>query len=178
MPASSRRPAPAVDKFEEAPCAPPVAPCWTGTVPEAGTRLVYILHNEAKKRGAHCLATVCPLCQFNLDAYHAQVRAEYGDVLTPAVYFTQLMGLAFGLPEEKLGLNRAAIPFLWRPAQPGPAQKAVPCSGYGPCGGPGFWLKADPETAQPEGPVRAPRGNLCIDSEGKYWRTFKPMSCD
>ena len=81
---------------------------------------------EAKKRGAHCLATVCPLCQFNLDAYHAQVRAEYGDVLTPAVYFTQLMGLAFGLPEEKLGLNRAAIPFLWRPAQPGPAQKAVP----------------------------------------------------
>ena len=48
----------------------------TGTVPEAGIRLVYILLNEAKKRGADCLATVCPLCQFNLDAYHAQVTAE------------------------------------------------------------------------------------------------------
>ncbi len=43
----------------------------TGTVPEAGIRMVYILLNEARKRGADCLATVCPLCQFNLDAYHA-----------------------------------------------------------------------------------------------------------
>jgi heterodisulfide reductase subunit B len=34
----------------------------------------------------------------------------------PTVYFTQLMGLAFGLPEKELGLNRAAIPFTWRPS--------------------------------------------------------------
>jgi hypothetical protein len=32
----------------------------TGTVPEAGIRLVYILLNEARKRGADCLATVVP----------------------------------------------------------------------------------------------------------------------
>lgn len=88
----------------------------TGTVPEAGIRMVYILHNEARKRGADCLATVCPLCQFNLDGYHHQVRSQYGEVLVPAVYFTQLMGLAFGLPEKDLGLHRAAIPFTWRPA--------------------------------------------------------------
>lgn len=88
----------------------------TGTVPEAGIRLVYILHSEARKRGAECLATVCPLCQFNLDGYHSRVRSEYGDVLVPAVYFTQLMGLAFGLPEGELGLNRAAVPFTWRPS--------------------------------------------------------------
>jgi len=31
------------------------------------------------------------------------------------VYFTQLMGLAFGLPQEELGLNRSAVPFKWRP---------------------------------------------------------------
>jgi heterodisulfide reductase subunit B len=85
-------------------------------VPEAGIRMVYILHNEAKKRGADCLATVCPLCQFNLDAYYAQVSTEYGPVLVPTVYFTQLMGLAFGLPEKKLGLHRVNIPFRWRPA--------------------------------------------------------------
>ena len=87
----------------------------TGTVPEAGNRLVYILHNEARKRGADCLVTVCPLCQFNLDAYHAAVRSEYGEVMVPAVYFSQLMGLAFGLAEKQLALNRAAIPFSWRP---------------------------------------------------------------
>ena len=30
--------------------------------------------NEAKKRGADCLATVCPLCQMNLDAYQPRVN--------------------------------------------------------------------------------------------------------
>ena len=97
----------------------------TGTVPEAGIRMVYILLNEAKKRGADCLATVCPLCQFNLDAYHAQVTAEYGPVLVPTVYFSQLMGLAFGLSEKELALNRAAIPFKWRPAEASPAPVAA-----------------------------------------------------
>ena len=96
----------------------------TGTVPEAGIRMVYILLNEAKKRGADCLATVCPLCQFNLDAYHTPVTAQYGPVLVPTVYFTQLMGLAFGLPEQELGLNRAAIPFKWRPAAAAVASRA------------------------------------------------------
>jgi heterodisulfide reductase subunit B len=103
----------------------------TGTVPEAGIRMVYILLNEARKRGADCLATVCPLCQFNLDAYHSKVRGEYGDVVVPTVYFTQLMGLAFGLPEKQLGLNRAAVPFRWRPAPLSAAPKpaaAVPVS--------------------------------------------------
>jgi len=97
----------------------------TGTVPKAGIRMVYILLNEAKKRGVDCLATVCPLCQFNLDAYHAQVRTEYGDVLVPTVYFTQLMGLAFGLPAKQLGLHRAAVPFRWRPASPDTLQVAA-----------------------------------------------------
>jgi heterodisulfide reductase subunit B2 len=91
----------------------------TGTLPEAGIRMVYILLNEARKRGADCLATVCPLCQFNLDGYHAQLRSQYGDaVIIPTLYFSQLMGLAFGLPEQELGLKRAAIPFSWRPAAP------------------------------------------------------------
>ena len=82
--------------------------------------MVYILLNEARKRGADCLATVCPLCQFNLDAYHSQVRAQYGDVLVPVVYFTQLMGLAFGLSDKQLGLRRASVPFRWRPPIPAP----------------------------------------------------------
>jgi heterodisulfide reductase subunit B len=90
----------------------------TGTLPEAGIRLVYILLNEAKKRGADCIATVCPLCQFNLDGYHSQLKAQYGDVLVPTVYFTQLMGLAFGLSDKELGLHRAAVPFKWRPPLP------------------------------------------------------------
>jgi len=101
----------------------------TGTVPRAGIRMVYILLDEARKRGADCLATVCPLCQFNLDAYHADVKSTYGGVALPTVYFTQLMGLAFGLPESQLGLNRAAVRFKWRPAPAGappPPSAATP----------------------------------------------------
>lgn len=93
----------------------------TGTVPKAGIRLVYILHSEARKRGADCIATVCPLCQFNLDAYHHEVTARYGPVVVPTVYFTQLMGLAFNLPERQLGLHRCAVRLRWRPGPPQPA---------------------------------------------------------
>jgi len=37
----------------------------------------------------------CPLCQVNLDARQKQI-----------IYFTQLMGLAFGLKSEALGLDK------------------------------------------------------------------------
>jgi heterodisulfide reductase subunit B len=87
----------------------------TGTVPQAGIRLVYILMKEARRRGADCLATVCPLCQFNLDAYHREVTREYGVPCVPTVYFSQLMGLAFGIPPRELGLNRLVLPFTYRP---------------------------------------------------------------
>jgi heterodisulfide reductase subunit B len=97
----------------------------TGTVPKAGIRMVYILLNEARKRGADCIATVCPLCQFNLDGYHAQVAEAYGRTEIPTVYFSQLMGLAFGLPEADLGLRRASIRFDWRPTTDKPLAGAA-----------------------------------------------------
>lgn len=78
----------------------------TGTIPEAGLRLSYIILKEAVRRGADVVATICPLCQFNLDAYHDQIERHWGEVRIPTVYFTQLMGLAFGIPAKQLGLNR------------------------------------------------------------------------
>lgn len=83
----------------------------TGTVPEAGLRLTYILLKEAVRRGADVIATVCPLCQFNLDAYHDQIVRRWGPARIATVYFTQLMGLAFGLPAKELGLNRNFVPM-------------------------------------------------------------------
>ncbi|MCK6501321.1 MAG: hypothetical protein L6Q38_17720, partial [Nitrospira sp.] len=79
--------------------------------PEAGLRLVYILCKEALKRGANVIATVCPLCQFNLDAYHRDIQRRWEDVRIPTVYFSQLMGIAFGLNPVDLGLQRGFIPF-------------------------------------------------------------------
>ncbi|MFM1944337.1 MAG: hypothetical protein RI897_3319 [Verrucomicrobiota bacterium] len=83
----------------------------TGTVPQAGVRMAYILLKEAIKRGADVITTVCPLCQFNLDGYHAQIAGRYESVRIPTLYFTQLMGLAFGLDERELGMNRVMVPF-------------------------------------------------------------------
>lgn len=96
----------------------------TGTLPEPGLLCSYILHKEAVKRGAEVIATACPLCQFNLDCYRDNMRAKWGHELipnpngqggnvpvgpyldTPVVYFSQLMGLAFGMSEKELGLQR------------------------------------------------------------------------
>lgn len=88
----------------------------TGTLPEAGLRLSYILLKEALKRGADVIATVCPLCQFNLDSYHAKIAARWEPVRIPTVYFSQLMGLAFGLPAEQTVLHRGMVPLRFEPA--------------------------------------------------------------
>lgn len=88
----------------------------TGTLPTAGLRLSYILLKEATKRGANVIATVCPLCQFNLDAYHDKIEARWESVRVPTVYFSQLMGLAFGLPAGQLGLQRGFVPMTAMPA--------------------------------------------------------------
>ncbi len=81
----------------------------TGTVPEAGLRLAYILVNEAKKRGAGAIVTLCPLCQFNLDGYQDQIARKYERVDMPVLYFTQVLGLALGLPASELGIKRGII---------------------------------------------------------------------
>ncbi|MDA8130937.1 MAG: CoB--CoM heterodisulfide reductase iron-sulfur subunit B family protein [Elusimicrobia bacterium] len=82
----------------------------TGTLPDAGLRLAYIILNEAKKRGAAALVTPCPLCQFNLDAYQGQMAGKFGRPNMPVLYFTQLIGLAMGLDADELGIGRGIIP--------------------------------------------------------------------
>lgn len=81
----------------------------TGTISEAGFRLVYILLREGERRGADVISVICPLCQFNLDAYQDLVSKRWGRVRMPTVYLTQLMGLAFGFKQEELGLHRNLV---------------------------------------------------------------------
>jgi heterodisulfide reductase subunit B len=73
--------------------------------------LVRRLLDSARKEKADCLVTVCPLCQTNLDVYQARVNRKFGaDYRLPILFFTQLMGVAFGLSEESLGLETNIIP--------------------------------------------------------------------
>jgi len=84
----------------------------TGTIPDVGLRLNELLLNEARSRGAQAVVTACPLCQFNLECKEggSPRRRGEGEHLQ-IVYFTQLAGVAFGIPERKLGLQRSLVPF-------------------------------------------------------------------
>ncbi len=67
---------------------------------EIGQKMAGEILASARQRGAQAIATACPLCQFNLD--YPQRQAMDG---LPVLYFTQLMAIALGLPEEEWGLE-------------------------------------------------------------------------
>ncbi len=62
---------------------------------------------EAKAVGANAIAVACPLCHVNLDTRQEEVEQKYNlSYSLPVFYFTQLMGLAFGVPADELGLEK------------------------------------------------------------------------
>ncbi len=64
----------------------------------------------AVDRGAAVIATACPLCQVNLECYQQQVNQEFGTKFSlPILYFTQLLGLALGIPPKPLGIGKELI---------------------------------------------------------------------
>ena len=84
----------------------------TGTLPEIGIRLSYILLGEARKHGADIIATACPFCQFNLECYQEPMQKLYPDhKLMPTAFFSQLVGWALGIPARKLGMQRMFVPL-------------------------------------------------------------------
>ena len=56
------------------------------------TRLVAHIGEAARDAGAEAVVTACPLCQLNLET------RQGGDKPLPVFYFTELLGLALGLP--------------------------------------------------------------------------------
>jgi heterodisulfide reductase subunit B len=61
---------------------------------------------------ATVIATACPMCQVNLECYQQQVNLEFGTNFSfPVLYFTQLIGLAFGIPPKKLGIGKEFVSF-------------------------------------------------------------------
>jgi len=71
-----------------------------------------ILRN-AKSVGAEAVVVACPLCHFNLDSRQKQIEEEFGETFNlPILYFTQVMGLAFGISPKELGLQKHFVdPF-------------------------------------------------------------------
>ncbi len=60
---------------------------------------------SAREAGAQLIVTACPLCQFNLDYPQREENGGRSGDEIPVVYFTQLVAMALGLPEEDWGLD-------------------------------------------------------------------------
>lgn len=66
---------------------------------------------EAKREGADCMVTPCPLCHMSLDIYQERAGQQRGERLDmPVFHLPQLVGLALGLSEQDLGLPRHMVP--------------------------------------------------------------------
>jgi heterodisulfide reductase subunit B len=62
--------------------------------------------NSARENGAEAVVVSCPLCAFNLDHRQKDAAREYpGFKHIPVLYFTQVLAIALGCPEETLGFD-------------------------------------------------------------------------
>ena len=74
---------------------------------EIALDLTHKILKNAQQVGADIIATACPLCHANLDMRQKQINQEYGEEFDiPVVYFTQLMGIAYGYDAKSLGMNK------------------------------------------------------------------------
>jgi heterodisulfide reductase subunit B len=74
--------------------------------PETAFELIRRLIATADEHEADTMVTVCPMCQLNLDAYQGETNQFFKtNYHMPILFFTQLMGLAFGIDPTELGFG-------------------------------------------------------------------------
>lgn len=68
------------------------------------------LFDEAKAAGANCVVVACPMCHMLLDGQQTMIEKAHNTVIDmPVLYFTQLIGLAMGLSEKELELDKNMV---------------------------------------------------------------------
>lgn len=96
------------------------AECCGGGYSTSQTDIVVDLGGQilesARQAGAEAIVVACPMCQSNLDMRQKAISKQRGvDYQMPVIYFTQLMGLAFGYNQNQVGLNKlfcSPLPLL------------------------------------------------------------------
>jgi heterodisulfide reductase subunit B len=88
--------------------------CCSGHMPSISTPTAYGLIKDLVKgavdQQADLLITICPMCQMNVDAYQPDMNRFFKtDYKMPILYFTQLIGLAFGMSYEELGIGQEFV---------------------------------------------------------------------
>ena len=84
--------------------------CCGGHMTQIGPRTAFTmirrLVDTAERLGADLMATVCPMCQMNVDLYQGEMNHHYGTSYhMPILFFTQLMALAFGAEPRQAGIG-------------------------------------------------------------------------
>jgi heterodisulfide reductase subunit B2 len=78
--------------------------------------LIRRLLQNAEDNEADMILCMCPMCQLNLDAYQSRVNNYFNaNYKIPIVFFTQMVGIAFGIDPKSLGFGKelvSALPVL------------------------------------------------------------------
>ncbi|NLS93139.1 MAG: disulfide reductase [Planctomycetaceae bacterium] len=99
---------------------PVKAHCCGGHMPQISEEQAFELQRRllqsAVDYDADMILCMCPMCQLNLDAYQPRVNGMFGtNFKMPILYFTQLVGIAFGLEPKAVGFGKelvAGLPVL------------------------------------------------------------------
>ncbi len=84
--------------------------CCGGHLPQIGPEMAFEmirrLISTADGLQADALVTICPMCQLNLDGFQGETNRFFATSYhMPVLFFTQLMGLAFGIHPRQLGFG-------------------------------------------------------------------------
>ncbi len=78
--------------------------------PEAAFGLIHEIVATAVRQEADAIVTICPMCHLNLDMFQGQANRHYGtNYHMPILYFTQIMGLAYGLSAKEMGFGQELV---------------------------------------------------------------------
>jgi heterodisulfide reductase subunit B len=74
--------------------------------PETAFEMIRRLISSADALQADAMVAICPMCQLNVDGYQHETNQFFGTHYhMPILFFTQLMGLAFGIEPKELGFG-------------------------------------------------------------------------
>ena len=78
--------------------------------PNTAFELIRRLIHAADQYKADAMVTLCPMCQLNLDAYQGEMNHYFHtNYHMPILFFTQLVGLAFGKDPGELGFGTELV---------------------------------------------------------------------
>jgi len=71
-----------------------------------GFEMIRQIVKGASDYNADLIVTLCPMCQLNLDAFQGGMNRHFKTSFQmPVLYFTQMIGLAFGMDAKALGIG-------------------------------------------------------------------------